>query len=409
MKKFSLIAIAFMIALQLGCGKDPTGISTGTIKGKISDAATNGAIAGVVISTSPASSSVTTGDDGYYQIDEIKAGAYTVLAAKSGYTSATANVTVDAGKITNANLALVVVTAVPSVPVLVTPHDTVSSVVLCPTFNWNPSSGAASYCIQIAKDSSFTILAAGQAGLYINCFASPSLAESTTYYWRVNASNSIGTSAWSAVWRFATGSSATGNTKPNQPTTPIGPATGFRNQSYEFDFTCSDPDGDPLYFRADWSDGTPMIWTNDYYGWSTYALPHTFKALGTFPIRVQAMDIYGDTSLWSAQTSITIINANPSFSNYYVYPSDGSTCYYSPINFDWDCTDPDIPYDTLSYDMYLDTLNPPVKLQVSNLSSSQYTLSTITNAKTYYWKIVAKDRFGGVTNSSIWSFYKTAK
>lgn len=410
MKQFSLIATVLMLTLQLGCSKDPAGISTGTIKGKIIDSSTNTAISGVVVSTSPASSAVTSDDSGYYQIDEVNAGAYTILAAKSGYDNASASISVEGGKVVDANLALAAITAAPAIPVLVTPVDSIINVILQPAFNWNPTSGASSYSIQIAKDSSFTVLTAASSGLYYNSFISSALAESTTYYWRVNARNSIGISAWSQFRVFTTGSLATGNTRPNQPTTPIGTTFGYRSQSYGYDFTCTDPDGDQIFFRADWGDGTPMVWNDSYsYGWYTYTLSHFYKSLGTFPIRIQAMDIYGDTSLWSASTSVTIMNSVPVFYTYYVSPYNGSTCYYTPISFDWDCTDQDLPYDTLSYDMYLDTLNPPVQLHVSGLTASQYYLNTIANSKIYYWKIVAKDGSGDSTTSPVWSFYKSSK
>jgi len=43
-----------------------------------------------------------------------------------------------------------------------------------------------------------------QSGITTTSYALSGLANNTTYYWRVNASNAGGTSAWSSIWNFAT-------------------------------------------------------------------------------------------------------------------------------------------------------------------------------------------------------------
>ncbi len=58
-----------------------------------------------------------------------------------------------------------------------------------------------------------------------------------------------------------------------------------------------------------------------------------------------------------------------------------------------------------SYDVYVDTVNPPVNLVASDITETQYLIKNseipcdITDVKTYYALVVAKDGAGGETNS----------
>jgi hypothetical protein len=97
----------------------------------------------------------------------------------------------------------------PATPTLVSPPDGASQVATNPTYSWNPSSGAASYRIQVSTESSFTSTVADQAGITGTSHTMNGLTNSTMYYWRVNAANSAGTSNWSAAAAFTTRAAAT--------------------------------------------------------------------------------------------------------------------------------------------------------------------------------------------------------
>ena len=94
----------------------------------------------------------------------------------------------------------------PPVPVLVAPA--VGSVIstLTPTLAWNTASGAASYGVQLSTSATFATTVVNQSGLSSTQYAVASgLSWKTLYYWRANATNSLGSSsAWSAVWLFVT-------------------------------------------------------------------------------------------------------------------------------------------------------------------------------------------------------------
>ncbi|MFE3845736.1 PKD domain-containing protein, partial [Thermoplasmatota archaeon] len=66
----------------------------------------------------------------------------------------------------------------------------------------------------------------------------------------------------------------------------------------------------------------------------------------------------------------------------------------------WTCIDPD--GDTLTYDVYFGTTNPPTKI-TSNQSGTNYD-PNLNYDTTYYWMIIAWDLYNESNTSEIWSF-----
>jgi len=113
---------------------------------------------------------------------------------------------------------------VPTPPVLISPANSAAGVTLPTTLAWNASFGATSYRVQVSTNSAFTTTVYDQAGISSTSVSVSGLAPTTLYYWRVNATNAAGTSNWSTVWSFTTGT-GTG------PAAPIlkSPADGASN------------------------------------------------------------------------------------------------------------------------------------------------------------------------------------
>lgn len=104
----------------------------------------------------------------------------------------------------------------PDVPVLLSPEDGSDRMSAEIEFIWNLSAGADTYRLQVANSSSFadmiftdTLLT--DTPLTISGF------EDGLYFWRINASNSAGTSEWSAVWSFTVGPHDDVRKKPDIP------------------------------------------------------------------------------------------------------------------------------------------------------------------------------------------------
>ena len=92
----------------------------------------------------------------------------------------------------------------PSTPVLSAPANNAANQPTSLTLSWGAVSGAASYSVQVSKDANFASIVDSQSNLTAASIAVSGLAVSSTYYWHVNASNSVGASAWSGSWSFST-------------------------------------------------------------------------------------------------------------------------------------------------------------------------------------------------------------
>ena len=103
------------------------------------------------------------------------------------------------------------IVAAPSAPTLTTPANNATGVSVSPTLVWNALSDATSYQVEVSTVSNFASTVFNMSGLTATSQAvSPTLSNNTLYYWRANASNPGGTSAWSGTWSFATVSAAPG-------------------------------------------------------------------------------------------------------------------------------------------------------------------------------------------------------
>ena len=96
------------------------------------------------------------------------------------------------------------VVQVPSAPDLAWPENGSKGQTTSLSVNWSPAAGAKTYHLQVASDSSFSSTVSDQNDLSSTSAKISGLDHSTTYYWRVNASNSGGTGPWSNVWSFTT-------------------------------------------------------------------------------------------------------------------------------------------------------------------------------------------------------------
>ncbi len=86
-----------------------------------------------------------------------------------------------------------------------------------------------------------------------------------------------------------------------------------------------------------------------------------------------------------------------------IFPLDNAANLKTMITFRWQAEDPN-ENDTLSFDFYLQAGNPNPSRLFSNLVADSLVLHSLIYDTTYYWKVVAKDRTGDSTSSSIWRF-----
>ena len=93
----------------------------------------------------------------------------------------------------------------PSVPTLLLPTDAASNVSTTPFFDWNDASATNTYHIQVSTSNTFATLVMNDSTSTLSNFTpSAALSANSTYFWRVQAKGTGGTSAWSNVWSFTT-------------------------------------------------------------------------------------------------------------------------------------------------------------------------------------------------------------
>jgi len=288
------------------CKKDdnPTQPSTGNIQGRITNAGDGTVIIGASVQTNPATSTVNTNSSGDFVINDVTPGTYTVTASKSGFTTNSVNVSVVSGKTAAANIQLSPGVTAPPIPTLSSPSNGATNIDIPPTLSWNSSSGATSYTLQVSTISSFSSTVFDNSSLMSTSQQVSGLNNNTTYYWRVSATNSYGTSSPSTAWSFTT---ATGGTAPSIPTLSS-PSNGSTNVAIPPTLSWNASSGAPSYRLQVSTSSSFSSTVYDQSGpTSTSQQVSGLSNNTTYYWRVSATNSYG-TSGWSSVWSLTTIN-----------------------------------------------------------------------------------------------------
>jgi hypothetical protein len=70
--------------------------------------------------------------------------------------------------------------------------------------------------------------------------------------------------------------------------------SGKPNKEYDFTFVATDPEGDQVYYYADWGDGTNSGWDGPYNSGASATLSHTWTEQQEFTITARAKDAIGN-------------------------------------------------------------------------------------------------------------------
>jgi hypothetical protein len=87
--------------------------------------------------------------------------------------------------------------------------------------------------------------------------------------------------------------------------------------------------------------------------------------------------------------------ANPS-------PAGGATGISRSPVLSWTCSDPD--GDSVKYELYFSSINPPNTLIAGNLIFPNYAITGLDSNRTYYWRVTPKDTKGAASPGPIWHF-----
>ena len=86
---------------------------------------------------------------------------------------------------------------------------------------------------------------------------------------------------------------------PEKPARPSGPIKGEPGVEYTYSTSTTDPDGDKVYYKWNWGDGTFSGWIGPFDSGATATANYTWGEKGTYDIRVKAKDEHDLESDWS--------------------------------------------------------------------------------------------------------------
>jgi hypothetical protein len=229
--------------------------------------------------------------------------------------------------------------------------------------------------------------------------------DDSTYYWKVLAKDINSSGRWSTqtTWRFYIYVPQAPNpfslSSPEDQDTVI-----LHPRLYWHKATDPDP-SDLLTYTLYWSldslSGTDSVTTAD----TAYTLPELLDDT-VYYWKVKVKDKFGLVT-WSSEPywSFRALNVAPA-SFGLLTPSNGSTVSVLTPTLRWHKPyDPD-SYDAISYVIYYSLDNTFAVYDSATSTDTSKVLPTLYDDSTYYWKVKAKDSYGGESWSTdpFWSF-----
>jgi hypothetical protein len=180
------------------------------------------------------------------------------------------------------------------------------------------------------------------------------------------------------------------------------------DNNVSFKWTAStDPEGDVITYKIELSKNSQFSPITNTITNSSTATAFTLEKGVAYYWRVKATDSKNASSSYSSTFQFYTegegtINHLP-FAPELIKPALNLVIQETETVLEWNATDVDTD-DTLTYDVYFDTINPPTtKVSDENYTSKTYTAS-LNPSTTYYWKVDVKDSNGGVTKGQVWTF-----
>ncbi|GEM_PF-6493048 len=116
--------------------------------------------------------------------------------------------------------------------------------------------------------------------------------------------------------------------------------------------------------------------------------------------KVTAINEFGKRSSSEEFSFTTVPNAPPNKPSY-LFPGNATDNYPDALILQWECEDPD--GDSLTYDVILG-IGDDLIVEETGILSTKLLVSELKTGKQYFWKVIAKDDFGGVAEGPLWTF-----
>jgi hypothetical protein len=288
--------------------------------------------------------------------------------------------------------------AVPSAPTLLTPGNGSINVTQPVVLDWNDVPTATGYRAQVSQNGDFTQIVFDDISTTSTITVpAGTLSGTTTYFWRVSASNVAGYGGWSPVWNFTTALAP-----PGSPLllVPVNTATGVAINNVLFDWnSVSGATSYRIQISTSSNFGTTFVNTTVANSQYTHTSPN-FAYNTLYYWRVYATNA-GGNSLWSQVWSFTTIEATLSPPTLVSPPNNSVNISLTP---------------TLSWTEVTGATG--YQLQVSTSSSfSSFVLNiTVTGTSytipsgilqgytVYYWRVASRNAGGQGSFTASWNF-----
>ncbi|WP_299702149.1 carboxypeptidase-like regulatory domain-containing protein [uncultured Pontibacter sp.] len=206
-----LFCALFFLIVFTACNEDTIEpLGEGSIGGEIRDADTSEPLAGVAVTSNPATSAIASDEDGRFVFEPVAGGNYTLLARKSGYKTESVAVAVKNDNRTFVTILMVPenpATFAPGPPSLVDPSDNAPNQNISLTLKWTSpearSGDSLTYNVYLYESG-----VAEKKLLVQNITDTTTVASNlkfnTTYFWQVTVKNKRGAVTNGPVWSFTT-------------------------------------------------------------------------------------------------------------------------------------------------------------------------------------------------------------
>jgi hypothetical protein len=288
----------------------------------------------------------------------------------------------------------------PIAPTLVSPENESTDLPNSILFSWNELSNADTYSIQIASSPGFYeyTMVYEESDISDIEIQVDNLLYSTTMFWRVNATNSHGTSAWSNVFSFTT--------MDGPPAVPelISPQNGATEIPPSTSLAWSLPDNtDGFNLQVSILSDFSTLVIDSTYSLTSWNDPHycyisNLSANTTYYWRVSSWNEHGSSS-WSEEWSFTTINAPdpPEL----ISPANGSLDMPTDVSLIWSWANLATSFDVqVSIDESFENL----EIDESDYGFTEYFLYNLEEKTTYYWRIRSANQWLNSEWSDVWWF-----
>jgi len=288
--------------------------------------------------------------------------------------------------------------ALPQTPVLVSPANLATDVPLNATLSWNAATNATGYHVQVSTLSNFSSTVFDQSNIAGTSVQPSGLANNTLYYWRVQSSNSGGSSAWSGSRSFTT---IAAQQLPAVPVlvSPANLATGVAiNPTLSWNVAANATSYHVQVSTVSNFASTILDQSNIS---TTSVLLSSLLNNTLYYWRVESSNA-GGPSGWSAPWSFTTIAAQqPPAVPVLVSPANLATGVAINPTLSWNAA-----ANAASYHVQVSTVSnfASTILDQSNISTTSVLLGSLINNTVYYWRVESSNSVGNSGWAAAWSF-----